>query len=72
MVKVISYIWKKMLRGEPIHEQLGDKCFRKDQGINEFVRKDKYVFSSVFPNEEIMRKVDAIMTEGEHYSNSIN
>lgn len=43
------------------YEQLGSAYIEEDYGVG----KDKYVFSSVFPNEEIMRKVDAIMTEGE-------
>ena len=61
MVRLIDYIMKKILGKKSMHEQLGSADIEEDYGVG----KDKYVFSSVFPNEEIMRKVDAIMTEGE-------
>ena len=61
MVRLIDYIMKKILGKKSMHEQLGSAYIEEDYGVG----KDKYVFSSVFPNAEIMRKVDAIMTEGE-------
>lgn len=71
MVRLIGYIMKKISGKKSMHEQLGSAYIEEDYGVgkeygkNKSVGKDKYVFSSVFPNEEIMRKVDAIMTEGE-------
>lgn len=72
MVRLISCILRKILGKKSMYEQyeagyIGeDYSVGKENGKNKSVGKDKYVFSSVFPNEEIMRKVDAIMTEGEH------
>ena len=54
-----------------MYEQFGAAYIEEDYGVekehgkSKSVGKDKYIFSSVFPNEEIMRKVDAIMAEGE-------
>ena len=72
MVRLICYILRKILGKKSMYEQFGAAYIEEDYGVgkengkNKSVGKDKYVFSSVFPNEEIMRKVDAIMTEGEH------
>mgnify|MGYP005918026379 CR=1 FL=1 len=71
MVRIISYIVKKKLEKKSMYEQFGaayieeDCGVEKEHGKSKSVGKDKYIFSSVFPNEEIMRKVDAIMAEGE-------
>ncbi len=72
MLELISCILKKKLGRKSMYEQFRAEYIGEDYGVekehgkNKSVGKDKYVFSSIFPNEEIMRKVDAIMTEEEH------
>lgn len=71
MVKMVNGFLKKIFGSEPIYGQIGAKYFGEKDDVekkdekSEILRKDKYVFSSVFPNEEVMKKVDAIMAEGE-------
>lgn len=72
MTKVIRWFYKKILARKLVCSRLetidrtDNYTFGKEIGNIKSSRKDKYVFSSVFPNEEVMRKVDAIMTEGDH------
>lgn len=61
MVRLMIILGKKILGKKSSMSSLDQHTLRKIMVLG----KDKYVFSSVFPNEEIMRKVDAIMTEGE-------
>ena len=70
MVRFISYILKKLLGTKSMYNHSEAVYVEEDYGVGKEheknIRKYRYVFSSVFPNEEIMRKVDAIMAEGEH------